>query len=92
MYYAVKKGRTVGIWLMKKLQLEQINDFDGAEFVSFENIEEARTYLADVKFLKMDSYNFHCHEQFSKIYKNELYAVFLCLMIGEGVFLQNNVK
>lgn len=79
MYFAVKKGRTKGIWRIQKNYLEQIRDYSGAESNTFRTIEEARAYLADLKFPKMDGYNFYCHEQFSKIYKNELYAVFSLL-------------
>ena len=48
MYYAVKKGRTEGIFDNWKDCSESVNGFPGAEYKRFSTKEEAEAYLEDV--------------------------------------------
>ena len=46
-YYAVKKGRKIGIYLSWDDCKEQVDGFEGAEYKSFSDIIEAEAYLTD---------------------------------------------
>ena len=46
-YYAVKKGRKIGIYLSWDDCKEQVDGFEGAEYKSFSDITEAEAYLTD---------------------------------------------
>ena len=46
-YYAVKNGRKKGIFLTWEDCKEQVDGFDGAEYKSFTNIQDAEAYLVD---------------------------------------------
>ena len=46
-YYAVKKGRKIGIYLSWNDCKEQVDGFEGAEYKSFSDIVEAEAYLTD---------------------------------------------
>ena len=44
-FYAVKKGRTPGIYRTWDAAKEQVDGFSGAEYKSFEQITDATDYL-----------------------------------------------
>jgi len=44
-YYAVKKGREIGIYETWKACKEQVDGFKGAEYKSFSNLQDAKEYL-----------------------------------------------
>ena len=46
-YYAVKVGREKGIYHTWEECKEQVDGFEGAEFKSFSNLEDANNYLLD---------------------------------------------
>ena len=57
-FYAVKKGKKIGIYNTWNDCKEQVNGFSGAEYKSFETLNEAKYYIEDKKnevFKNLDS-------------------------------------
>jgi ribonuclease HI len=57
-FYAVKKGKKIGIYNTWNDCKEQVNGFSGAEYKSFETLNEAKDYIEDKKneaFKNLDS-------------------------------------
>ncbi len=48
-FYAVKKGKKIGIYNTWNDCKEQVNGFSGAEYKSFETLNEAKDYIEDKK-------------------------------------------
>ena len=48
-YYAVKVGRTIGIYNTWEECKEQVDGFEGARYKSFSKLEDAQEYLLDGK-------------------------------------------
>lgn len=48
-FYAVKKGKKIGIYNTWNDCKEQVNGFSGAEYKSFETLNEAKYYIEDKK-------------------------------------------
>lgn len=48
-FYAVKKGKKIGIYNTWNDCKEQVNGFSGAEYKSFETLNEAKCYIEDKK-------------------------------------------
>ncbi len=58
-FYAVKKGKKIGIYNTWNDCKEQVNGFSGAEYKSFETLNEAKDYIEDKKnevFKNLDNY------------------------------------
>lgn len=56
-FYAVKKGKNIGVYNTWDECREQVNGFSGAEYKSFTTLEEANNYIEDKKLNKFDIEN-----------------------------------
>lgn len=56
-FYAVKKGKKIGIYNTWNECKKQVNGFSGAEYKSFTSLEEANNYIEDKKINKFDIEN-----------------------------------
>ena len=56
-YYAVRKGRTTGIFLDWESCQESVKGYKGAEFKSFTDLSDANKYLKNKIYVKYGNYN-----------------------------------
>lgn len=91
-FYAVKEGKKKGVYLTWDECKEQVNGYSGAVYKSFSSLEEAQSFLEDIKVSSMNDYGILAYVDGSYNVKTKEYGYGCVILEGQKVIAKFNGK
>lgn len=82
-FYAVKEGKKKGVYLTWDECKEQVNGYSGAVYKSFSSLEEAQSFLEDIKVSSMNDYGILAYVDGSYNVKTKEYGYGCVILEGK---------